>query len=100
MDKALAFQDGYWVELLFSGFFKEPTEIYLIELTPYKGLCVVVCLLNGHQPKDPALENSYLIYYVIFFHYISPCFVENQSLLNKFISYTYNSFSYEWVIQN
>ena len=27
---------------------KECTESYLLELTPYKGLCVVVCLLNGH----------------------------------------------------
>ena len=27
---------------------KESTETYLLELTPYKGLCVVVCLLNGH----------------------------------------------------
>ena len=23
----------------------------------------VVCLLNGHKPKDPALKNSYLVYY-------------------------------------
>ena len=27
---------------------KESTETYLLELTPYEGLCVVVCLLNGH----------------------------------------------------
>ena len=27
---------------------KESTETYLLELTPYKGLCIVVCLLNGH----------------------------------------------------
>ena len=27
---------------------KESTETNLLELTPYKGLCVVVCLLNGH----------------------------------------------------
>ena len=27
---------------------KESTETYLLELTPYKGLCVVICLLNGH----------------------------------------------------
>ena len=26
---------------------KESTETYLLELTPYKGLCIVVCLLNG-----------------------------------------------------
>ena len=27
---------------------KESIETYLLELTPYKGLCVVICLLNGH----------------------------------------------------
>ena len=27
---------------------KESTETYLLELTPYKGLWVVICLLNGH----------------------------------------------------
>ena len=27
---------------------KESTEIYLFELTPYKDLYVVICLLNGH----------------------------------------------------
>ena len=27
---------------------KESTETYLLELTPYKGLCIVICLLNGH----------------------------------------------------
>ena len=27
---------------------KESTETYLLELTPYKGLCVVICLLKGH----------------------------------------------------
>ena len=27
---------------------KESNETYLLELTPYKGLWVVVCLLNGH----------------------------------------------------
>ena len=53
---------------------KESTETYLLELTPYKGLCIVVGLLNGQQPEDPALKNSYLVYYVIFFHYISPYF--------------------------
>ena len=26
---------------------KESTETFLLELTPYKGLCIVVCLLNG-----------------------------------------------------
>ena len=26
---------------------KESTETYSLELTPYKGLCIVVCLLNG-----------------------------------------------------
>ena len=31
-----------------STWFKESTETYLLELTPYKGLWVVVCLLNGH----------------------------------------------------
>ena len=23
-------------------------------MTPYKGLCIVVCLLNGHLSQDPA----------------------------------------------
>ena len=27
---------------------KESSKTYLIELTPYKGLWIVVCLLNGH----------------------------------------------------
>ena len=26
---------------------KASTETYLLELTPYKGLCIGVCLLNG-----------------------------------------------------
>ena len=57
-----------------SSLVKESTEIYLPELTSYKGLCVVICLLNGHQPKDPALKN------VIFFHYISPYFGRKSDL--------------------
>ena len=31
----------------YSIYDKESTETYLLELTPYKGLCIVVCLLNG-----------------------------------------------------
>ena len=27
---------------------KESTKTYLLELTPYKGLCIVIRLLNGH----------------------------------------------------
>ena len=27
--------------------FKASTETYLLELTPYNGLCIGVCLLNG-----------------------------------------------------
>ena len=34
----------------------------LFELTPYKGLRIVVCLLNGHLYKDLALKNSYFVY--------------------------------------
>ena len=36
-----------------------------------------------------------MLFSSIIFHQI---FVENQSLLNKSINYTYNSFFYEWVI--
>ena len=31
----------------YSIYDKESTETYLLELTPYKGLCIGVCLLNG-----------------------------------------------------
>ena len=35
------------VEKLSLDLIKESTETYLLELTPYKGLCIVACLLNG-----------------------------------------------------
>ena len=61
----------------------ESTETYLHELTPYKGLWVVICLLNGYQPKDPALKNSYLVYYVIFTYFISPNFCRKSVTFKK-----------------
>ena len=33
---------------IYSSNSKESTETYLLELTPYKGMCLVVCLHNGH----------------------------------------------------
>ena len=36
-----------WLRVLESIHSKASTETYLLELTPYKGLCIGVCLLNG-----------------------------------------------------
>ena len=39
----------------------------LFDLTPYKGLCVVVHLFNGHLPKEFfVLKNNYLVYHEVF----------------------------------
>ncbi len=38
----------------------------LFDLTPYKGLCIVMHLLNGHFPKDLALKDDYFVYHEVF----------------------------------
>ena len=58
---------------------KESTETYFY-LTPYKGLCVVMCLLNGDFSKHRASKKYYFVYLVNLFPIISPIFVGKGSM--------------------